>query len=490
MPTSGVEDVDIAVIGAGPAGVVAALRCARLGAQTVLITRDAFGGMAAADGPVPVRTLAHAARLIREARQLPRYGITASEPSLDYARLLGRVQEVTGEVRRHSLLRADLEEAGVTFHEHAGAARFTDPHRIECEDGPQLRAEKFILCTGGMSRRLALPGFELTCTHSDAWGLSSVPPSLLVVGAGATGVQVASIFNAFGSRVTLFEAAPRILMSEDRDVAEAVGAYLRASGIEVVEHAGTIERFEPCPAGVRLVHSDGGAQVVKEATIAVVAIGWVANTAELNLAAAGVQFDERGYVRVDAQLRTTSPHIFAAGDLTGHLMVVHEAVREGYLAATNAVLGEATALPAEVSPLGSFTDPEYASVGLTEAAARQSHDVIVALERFDSLPRPIIDGRPSGFCKLIVDRRRHAILGCHIVGERAVELAQSAAIAIASGLTVEQLALVPFSFPTYANALARAAVKAARKLDPATASSEASIADEADLAAKRQSGSS
>ena len=253
-------------------------------------------------------------------------------------------------------------------------------------------------------RRLELPGFDLTCTHSDAWGFSSAPPSMLVIGAGATGVQVASIFNAFGSHVTIFEAAPRILMSEDHDVAAAVRAALQASGIRVLEQAGTIERFESCPAGVRLIYTKAGTQEHVEATVAVVAAGWVANTAGLDLAAAGVETDQRGYVRVDSQLRTTAPHIFAAGDITGHLMVVHEAVREGYLAATNAVLGRTTALPAEVSPIGSFTDPEYASVGVTEATARSSRDVIVATERFDALARPIIDGRPTGFCKLVVDR--------------------------------------------------------------------------------------
>ena len=473
MPPSSAGKVDVVVIGAGPAGVVAADRCARLGARTAIVTHDAFGGMAANDGPVPVRTLAHAARLMREARQLPRYGISAGEPSLDYSRLLERVREVTTDVRRDSLGRTDLERAGVTLYEHAGAASFTDSHLIECETGPRLRADKIIVCTGGMPRRLKLPGSELTCTHSDAWAMSSVPPSMLVVGAGATGVQVASIFNAFGSRVTLFEAAPHILMSEDRDVSAAVAAALRGSGIDVVEDAGAIERFEPCPTGVRLIHSNHG---LEQATIAIVAVGWVANTAGLNLPAAGVQLDERGYVRVDAELRTTAPHIFAAGDVTGRAMVVHEAIREGYLAATNAVLGATTALRAEVSPLGSFTDPEYASVGLTEASARQSNDVIVATQRFDALPRPIIDGRRTGFCKLIVDRRRHTVLGCHIVGERAVELAQVAAIVIASGMTVKELVLVPFSFPTYANALALAAVNATRELASHSASSEDALA--------------
>ena len=473
MPPSSAGKVDVAVIGAGPAGVVAAHRSARLGARTAIVTREAFGGMAANDGPVPVRTLAHAARLMREARQLPRYGISAGEPSLDYSRLLERVREVTGDVRRDSLGRTDLERAGVTLYEHAGAASFADPHRIECETGPRLRADKIIVCTGGMPRRLELPGSELTSTHSDAWAMSSVPPSMLVVGAGATGVQVASIFNAFGSAVTLFEAAPQILMSEDRDVSATVAAALRASGIDVMEDAGTIERFEPCPTGVRLINSNDG---LREATVAIVAVGWVANTPGLNLPAAGVQLDERGYVRVDAELRTTAPHVFAAGDVTGRAMVVHEAIREGYLAATNAVLGATTALAAEVSPLGSFTDPEYASVGLTEASARRNHDVIVATQRFDAVPRPIIDGRPTGFCKLIVDRRRQTVLGCHIVGERAVELAQVAAIVIASGMTVDELVLVPFSFPTYANALARAAINATRELASPSASSEDALA--------------
>jgi dihydrolipoamide dehydrogenase len=146
-------------------------------------------------------------------------------------------------------------------------------------------------------------------------------------------------------------------------------------------------------------------------------------------------------------------------------MVVHEAVREGLVAATNAVLEKNATLADAVSPIGSFTDPEYASVGLTESAARASHEVVIATQRFNALPRPIIDGREAGFCKLIVDRHLGTIVGCHIVGERAVELAQLAATAMAGEMTVQQLALVPFSFPTYANALGRAAVTCAIQLD-------------------------
>src|SRR5438094_7675362 len=156
--------LDVVVVGAGPAGVVAALRAADLGAKTALITRDEFGGMAANDGPVPVRTLAQAARLIREARQLGLYGITVGEPALDYPRLLARVREVVDDVRAHSAFRGQIDSVGVNVCEHAGYARFADPHTIETESGLRLQGEKIILCTGGASRRLSVPGFELTAT--------------------------------------------------------------------------------------------------------------------------------------------------------------------------------------------------------------------------------------------------------------------------------------------------------------------------------------
>jgi pyruvate/2-oxoglutarate dehydrogenase complex dihydrolipoamide dehydrogenase (E3) component len=465
MASSPAQLFDVVVIGAGPAGVVAALRAARLGARTALITRDEFGGMAANDGPVPVRTLAQAARLIREARQLPLYGIAGGEPSLDYPTLLARVRDVTADARRRTLLRDDLVRAGVDIYEQAGTARFADAHTLGSDNAPRLEAGKIIICTGGISRPLGVPGFDLTATHSDAWNLSSVPPSLAVVGAGATGVQVASIFNAFGSRIHLIEIAPRILMTEDHEVSDAVRAALAASGVQIVEDAGTIDRFERSAAGVRLIRSARSGRHSIDATLAVVAAGWVAATAGLDLDRVGVQTDRRGYVQVDPHLRTTAPHVFAAGDVTGRALVVHEAVRQGLAAATNAVLGPTTVLPAQASPIGSFTDPEYASVGLTETAARETRAVAVATVRFDSLPRPIIDGRQTGFCKLIVDRERHTILGCHVVGERAVELAQLAATAMAAKMPVEDLALIPFSFPTYANALGRAAILTAIELD-------------------------
>src|SRR5262249_55158520 len=147
-----------------------------------------------------------------------RYGIDVGEPQLDYKRLLARVREVIQDVGAHSNFRVQLDGLSVTIHERCGVARFTDSHTVETENGWRLRADKFIICTGGKTRKLNVPGAEFTATHSDAWALTCVPPSMIVIGGGATGAQVASVFNAFGSRIQLFHTGPRILPTEDEEV--------------------------------------------------------------------------------------------------------------------------------------------------------------------------------------------------------------------------------------------------------------------------------
>jgi dihydrolipoamide dehydrogenase len=445
--------------------MTAALRVADLGAKTVLVTRDEFGGMAANDGPVPVRTLAHAARLIRDARQLDRYGIVVGEPRLDYTRLLARVQEVVADVRAHSTFRAQLDGLGVVINERCGAARFTEPHTVETESGLQLRADKFIICTGGTSRELSVPGVELTNTHSDAWALTCVPTSMIVIGGGATGAQVASVFNAFGSRVQLFHTGPRIVPTEDEEVSAAMAAVFRESGIEVREAFGAIESFEKTLDGIRMWFSKDGQLQNTEASLAVIAIGWSANTACLDLARAGVETDKKDFIQVDEFLRTSAQHIFAAGDVIGRMMLVPQAIQEGFVAATNAVRGATMKELDAPAPIGSFTEPEYAQVGLTETQARASGEVVVGKICFNSTTRTIIDGRTIGFCKLIVDSKTRQILGCHVVGERAVEITQVAAVCMAAHMRVDDLAQVPFSFPTYAGVLGRAAAMATRSLN-------------------------
>jgi pyruvate/2-oxoglutarate dehydrogenase complex dihydrolipoamide dehydrogenase (E3) component len=455
---------DIVVIGAGPAGINAAMRAAGLGARTALITSGEFGGMAANDGTVPVRTMAHAARLLREAHQLPRYGIAVTKPKLDYARLLERAREVVAEVRNHSAWRQDIDRLGIEFFERTGSVHFVNPHTVEAANGTVLEADKVVICTGGSSRKLAVPGFELTVTPGDALGLQAVPESMLVIGAGATGAQVASIFNAFGSRIQLFQVASRIIPTEDEEISVTVAAAFRNAGIIIDEGFGEIESFERTPSGVQMVFLKDGTRKAAEAALAVVAVGWVVDATTLNLRAVGVRSDARGYLEVDDYLRTSVPNIFGAGDVNGSLMLVPQAIQEGYIAATNAVRGPSMKINRDVSPIGSFTDPEYAQVGLSEAKARKENDVIVVKVPFDTTTRTIIDGQTIGFCKFVVDRRTSRILGCHIVGERAVDVIQVVAVAMAGKMRVDDLAKIPFSFPTYAGVIGRAAYRAACEL--------------------------
>ncbi|UHQ19388.1 NAD(P)/FAD-dependent oxidoreductase [Lysobacter sp. KIS68-7] len=459
-----VREHDVIVLGGGPAGALAALRAAELGARTALVTAAEFGGMAANDGPVPVRALAFAARLLREAREMPRYGISAGAPGLHYDKLLARVREITHQVSEHSALRERIDALGVTLIEQAGVARFIDRHTIETTSGLRLSASKFILCTGGVGRRPEIPGIEFTHTHSHAWKLEQVPSSMLVVGGGDTGVQVAAVFQAFGSRVQLFERGPRILRGADEAVASAVAAGLRDSGVDLREGFGNVTAFDQTPNGVRMRYRNYGGDAATEAAVIVMASGWVADTGRMNLGEAGVELDARGNVRVDRFLQTTAPHIFAAGDVTGRLMLVPGAIEDGFVAATNALQGPTLPLPHRVTPSGSFTHPEYAEVGLTEAEARETHAIATALVPLDAAVRPIIEGRTFGFCKLVVDRSDCRILGCHVVGERAVEIAQLAAIAMAADMRVDDLARIAISFPTYSEVLVHAAILVAMEL--------------------------
>jgi pyruvate/2-oxoglutarate dehydrogenase complex dihydrolipoamide dehydrogenase (E3) component len=450
--------MDVLVIGAGPAGVFAALRAADLGARTTLVTSGAFGGMAANDGPVPVRTLAHAARLMREAGQLADYGIRVGAPRLDYPALLARVREVVGAVRESSAMRRQLEAAGVRIVEQAGAARFLDESTVETAEGMRFAAERIILCTGGTSRQLPIPGFQHLATHSDAWSLEAVPQTMIVLGAGATGLQVASIFAAFGTKVSLFETGPRVIPGEDEDVSATVAEGFRARGIEVREGIGAVDAFEPTYDGIRMIH--GGESI--EAALAVSAVGWAADAEALNLAAAGVTTNERGFIAVDKEGRTSARNVFAAGDVTGGYMLAPQAMQDGFVAATAAMGGETRATACRLVPVGSFTDPEYARVGMTEAEAGEG--ALVTRAVFAEATRPIIDGRTAGFAKLIVDPGTRAMLGCAVVGERAVDIVQVAAVAIAAGMRVDALAHFPLSFPTYAGVLSQLAAKSAYAL--------------------------
>jgi pyruvate/2-oxoglutarate dehydrogenase complex dihydrolipoamide dehydrogenase (E3) component len=455
---------EVIVVGGGPAGVTAALRARELGAEVALVERGNMGGTCTNDGCAPTRVLARAARLARDAEQFARYGLEGEVPEVDFVRLLNRAQHVVYAIHEKKQLRGQLEAAGVRVFDRAGDAHFLDAHTLTLGNAESLQGEKFILCAGGHARRIPFPGSEHALTHSDVWTMKGLPRSVAVVGGAATGCQLASVFAAFGSRVWLLDVAPRILGGEDEAVSEGVAEAFVRRGIELVTGIGGIERIEKENGHLRLFYAENGETRTLDVETIVLAVGWPGNVEGLNLEAAGVEV-ERGHVRVDDALRTSAAHVFAAGDITGRMMLVQSATYEGNLAAEKTVLGGERGYQHKIVPHGGFTDPEYASVGLTESRARgEGHDCVVATVPYADLDRGVIDGHAEGFCKLVVDRPSRRILGGHIVGEQAVEVVQIAATAMRARMPVEQLADVEFAYPTFTAIMGLAARRILREL--------------------------
>lgn len=448
----------VLVIGGGPAGLAAALQARELGAEVTLIEARRVGGTSLNDGPAPVRTLARAARLARDAASWPAFGLRGAPPEVDIAAALANAERVARYAHEHKNLAAVIRAQGIELVDDAGPARFTDPHTVETPDGRTFRADSVIVTVGGRSGRIDVPGVELALTYEDVRSLPSLPESVAVVGGADTGCQLASILADFGARVTLIEAGPALVPRADPDTSRGLLTAFRDRGMTVALDT-ALARLEPAPRGV--VAHTGAGQVAVEAVF--LAVGWPANTDTLGTEAAGIELD-RGYVKVDAQLRTNVPHVYAAGDVNGLSMLVPSARHEGRVAAQNAVLGTRRRFTHDVVPTGSFTDPEYGSVGMTEPEARAHHDCEVAVVRYEDLLRPVADGRSDGFCKLIVDAERHHVLGAHVLGEYSVEVVQTVAACMAANMRVEQIAEMQFAFPTFTEAVTMAAQTVVRQL--------------------------
>jgi len=449
----------IIVIGGGPAGVIAALRARELGASVTLVEKGRLGGTCLNDGVAPTRVWARAARLRRDYERFADYGWVSPPPELDFDRLRTRTQQVVYHMHEKKQLLSHLESAGVTVYTETGRASFSDPHTIQTESGLKLQGETFILCAGGHARRPDFPGREFTLTHHDIWSVDRLPASAVIAGGGATGCQVATILSAFGCRVWLMEMYPEILGIEDQSVSQAMRKALARRGVEVITGISGIEAVEMNGRDLYLTYGQDGTSHLIKTQAVILASGWPGNADELNPTAAGVE-TRRGYVVVDDHLRTAAPHIFAAGDITGRMMLVQSAGLEARVAAENAVLTPGQLSQHQIVPHGGFTDPEYASVGRTEAqVAAANLEYLTATVQYAELDRAVIDGLTEGFVKLIVSAENHRVLGAHVVGEQAVEIIQILAAAMTADMWVEQLAEMEFSYPTYTSIVGMAARK-------------------------------
>jgi pyruvate/2-oxoglutarate dehydrogenase complex dihydrolipoamide dehydrogenase (E3) component len=456
--------VDVIILGGGPAGVTAALRARELGASVALVERGRMGGTCTNDGCVPTRALAKSARLLRDAGQLADYGLILNErPTVDFGAVIKRAQQVVYQLQEKKQLLDHLDSVHIETYSEVGDAFFADPHTLQFQNGQHIQGDKIILCVGGHARRLPIPGAEHTLTHSDVWTLDKLPKSVVIVGGGATGCQLGSIFSTFGAQVTIIDIAPRILLTEDQLVADTIRDEFDKQNIEIITGIDKIERVENDGTTKQLIYWNGGQEQTLDVEAVILSVGWPGNVDGLKLDVPGVEV-ERGYIKVDDHLQTTAPHVYAAGDITGKMMLVQSASYQARVAAENALLGQERKAEHRLVPHGGFTDPEYGGVGLTEDAARKTGDPLVAVVPYADMDRAVIDGHPVGFCKLIVSRETQTVIGAHVVGEQAVEVVQMVATGMAGGLKVHQLADLEFAYPTFAAVVGLAARQLVREL--------------------------
>jgi len=447
---------DVLVIGAGPAGYVAAIRLAQLGRKVAVVERERVGGVCLNWGCIPVKSLLHAAATARGAAEARRMGIVYGPPQVDIQALYGwKGRTVDRLVRGVEFL---LRSNGVEVVK--GTARFVDARRVIVAqpDGAEaeMSADNIIIATG--SQPTVLPGFEpdgqSVLDSTGALNLTRLPGRVVVIGAGAIGLEFATIFRRLGASVTVLELMPQLLPGFDAEVCAALRRAMESEGVEfhlAVKVAG-LDR-EP---GLRVRFSSGDAESSVEADAVLVAVGRKPLTTGLDLDQTGVKLDERGFVAVDQKYRTSTRHVYAIGDVKPGLLLAHRAMADGIALAEHLAGGRLWRFKAVPSCV--YTDPEVASVGLGEAeAASQGLKVKVSRVPLSAVGRSLTLGRSDGLCKMVVDAQTDKVLGVQLAAPGADVLIAEATAAVELGLTAAEIGRVVHAHPTMSELLFEAA---------------------------------
>lgn len=451
-------DCEIAVIGAGPGGYTAAFRAADLGRRVLLIERyPELGGVCLNVGCIPSKALLHAAGLIEEAEAFAAHGIHFGKPRIELERLAAFKSSVVAQLNRGLATMAKQRKV----ERLTGLARFADPDHLEVETGEgrkRVRFEKAIIAVG--SRAVKLPifpwGDPRIMDSTDALALSEIPRRLLVVGGGIIGLEMACVYSALGSEITVVELMDQLMPGTDLDLVKPLQDRIRKRYAAILLKTKVIAA-EATPEGIRVRFDGEGAPAEGLFDRVLVAVGRIPNGREIAAERAGVQVDERGFIPVDRQMRTNVEHIFAIGDVTGPPMLAHKATHEGKVAAEVAA-GEKSEFVARVIPSVAYTDPEVAWVGVTETEAkRQGLDVGVGKFPHAASGRAIGIARTEGFTKLIFDKATHRVIGGGIVGPHAGDLIAEVTLAIEMGAEAADIGLSIHPHPTLAETVGMAA---------------------------------
>ena len=447
------------VIGGGPGGYVAGIRAAQLGMQVAVIEKGStLGGTCLNVGCIPSKALLSSTELFHEAqKQFGSHGISADRLSMDVSKMMKRKDDIVRKMARgidYLMNKNGIERL-------AGMGRLVSANKVEVtSDGgsQKLNAKHILIATG--SRVASLPFLEIdgeTILSSDhAIALGEVPESMVVIGGGAIGLELGSVWARLGTKVTVVEFLPRIVAMFDEDITLSLQKLLQKQGLKF--HLGTrVESADKNNGGVRLTASKGDKKLELEAEKVLVAVGRNPNTEGLGVAEAGVELDERGCIKTNTERQTNVPGIYAIGDVVAGPMLAHKAEQEA-IAAVERMAGQSGSVNYDTIPSVVYTAPEVAAVGLIEAEAKEKgHEIAVGVFPFQANGRAVASGHADGLAKVIADKASGRVLGAQILSTNASELIAEAVLLMEFGGSAEDLARTIHAHPTMSEGLREAA---------------------------------
>ncbi len=439
--------IDTLVIGAGPGGYVAAIRASQMGQNVTIVEREYFGGVCSNVGCIPSKVLISVGHRFEQAKHSDDMGVVAQAVKLDWIKVQefkkGVVSKLVGGVE--GLLKGNKIDIV------KGEAYFVDANTVRVINGDNVQMYTFknaILATGSQPVEIATFKFtERVINSTGALSLPEVPEKLVVIGGGYIGTELGSVYASLGSQVTIIEGGKDILAGFEKRMTQVVKKSLQKKGVEVVVDA-SAKGVEENENGVVVTYETGGEEKTVEANYVLVTVGRRPNTDAMGLEAVGIEFAERGLLKVDKQCRTSVPNIYAIGDIVAGPQLAHKASYEGKVAAA-AIAGEKTIVDYLAIPAVCFTDPELATVGYNEEQAKSAGiEVKVAKFPFAANGRALALNQSEGFVKLVARKKDGVLIGAQIVGAGASDMIAEMGLAIEAGMTAEDVALTIHAHPT------------------------------------------
>ncbi len=454
------SEYDVVVIGAGPGGYVAAIRATQLGKKAAIVDKEFLGGICLNIGCIPSKSLLKNAELAHTLRErAAEFGISYDNLKLDYSVAVDRSRKVSKRLTQGVGFLMKKNNIDV----YMGTATLTakDQVRVTDKDGKtqDLQAKDIIIATG--TKPFMIPGVqadgEKVLTFREAILQTRMPKSVVIIGAGAIGVEFATVWSSYGSKVTIVEMLPRVLPLEDEEVSAELAKALKKRGIDIMTDTKVLG-ITPTDKGVQVKVSDGSNEKTLDADQTLVAIGFRPNSKDMGLEAVGVQINERGFIQVDDRMATNVPGIWAIGDVTGRLLLAHVASAMGIICAENIAGAETVTLDYRMMPRATYCQPQVASFGLTEAQAKeQGYEVKVGKFPFQPNGKALGLGDYVGWVKIVTDAKYGEILGAHMIGPDVSELLPELTLAQSMELTAEQIARNVHAHPTLSEVIMEAA---------------------------------